>query len=74
MLENMSQKIPEATECKNCNYITIRKKDFKKHITTAKHKRLVNASNLQINNIFNCYCGKSYCHDSSYYRHKKKCT
>lgn len=77
MLENKPQKIPEVFECKSCNYNTFSKKDFKKHNETIKHKRLVNASNMlvekTINNIFVCCCGKSYCHDSSYYRHKKKC-
>ena len=74
MLENLSKKIPEVFECKKCNYNTSSKKDFNKHIATSKHKRIVNASNLPINNIFKCSCGKSYWHDSSYYRHKKKCT
>ena len=37
---------------------------------------LVNASNniLPSNYRFNCICGKSYGHDSSYYRHKKICS
>jgi hypothetical protein len=77
MLENKSKKIPELFECKSCYYNTSSKKDFKKHTETLKHKRLVNASDMlveQINhNTFVCCCGKSYCHDSSYYRHKKKC-
>jgi len=77
MLENLSQKIPELFECKNCDYATSSKKDFNKHILTLKHKKLVNASNMLVNetktNTFVCCCGKSYFHDSSYYRHKKKC-
>jgi len=78
MLENKSHKIPKIFECKSCNYNTSSKKDFKKHTDTNKHKRLVNASNMLIektidNQTFVCCCGKSYCHDSSYYRHKKKC-
>jgi hypothetical protein len=77
MLVKKSQKIPEIFECKNCNYNTCSKKDFKKHTETIKHNRLVNASTMLVeetsNKIFICYCGKSYCHDSSYYRHKKKC-
>jgi len=78
MLSNKSQKIPLNFECKNCNYNTSSKKDFKKHNDTLKHQRLVNASYMLVeetnhNNTFLCFCGKSYCHDSSYYRHKKKC-
>ena len=71
MDSNNSKKIPDKYECCLCNYITVSKKDFNKHILSNKHKRLVNASKLQINNIFICSCGKSYWHDSSYYRHKK---
>ena len=77
MLENKSKKIPELFECKSCYYNTSSKKDFKKHTNTLKHKRLVNASDMLVDkinhNTFVCCCGRSYCHDSSYYRHKKKC-
>jgi hypothetical protein len=85
MLVNKSQKSLNVFECKQCNYNTSSKKDFNKHTDTLKHKRVVNASNasginfpiegtIYNNNIFTCCCGKSYCHDSSYYRHKKKCS
>jgi len=77
MLENIPKKIPIFFECNSCNYNTCSKKDFKKHIQTIKHNRLVNASNMLVeetsNKTFICCCGKSYCHDSSYYRHKKTC-
>ena len=78
MLVKKSQKIPKIFECKKCYYNTCSKKDFKKHTETLKHNRLVNASNMLVeetkhNNTFVCCCGKSYCHESSYYRHKKKC-
>ena len=88
MLVNQFQKIPATFECNKCNYNTSSKKDFEKHTATVKHKRLVNASTppspqscdsissplpTQNNGKFICCCGKFYCHDSSYYRHKKKC-
>ena len=38
-----SQKIPKKFECKICNYNCSNKKDFNKHLLTAKHKRLTNA-------------------------------
>jgi hypothetical protein len=69
--------------CKCCKYDTSSKKDYKKHILTEKHSRLANAIKMladstilspQQNQTFVCNCGKSYVHDSSYYRHKKKCT
>ena len=71
-----SLKNPENYFCEYCNYITSSKKDFNKHILTAKHQKLVNASNMLVDLSlpkFICNCGKSYAHDSSYYRHKKVC-
>jgi hypothetical protein len=82
MVSNNSKKIPENYECCFCNYITVSKKDFNKHILSNKHIRLENASKmLEISNelpsndnkTYACKCGKTYSHDSSYYRHKKKC-
>jgi hypothetical protein len=74
-----SQKNPDNYLCDCCNYITCSKKDFNKHILTAKHKMLENASKMLVNlspyhnQRFICNCGKTYAHDSSYYRHKNKC-
>jgi hypothetical protein len=72
-----SQKNPEKYFCEYCYYKSSNKKDYNKHLLTAKHTRLVNASNMLVDlslKRFICNCGKSYTHDSSYYRHKKKCT
>jgi hypothetical protein len=80
MASKKSQKNPENYLCECCNYETRIKKDYNKHILTAKHKKLVNASKMLVDSIdlsfkkFICDCRKSYTHDSSYYRHKKKCT
>jgi hypothetical protein len=82
MASDNSQKIPKKYECSFCSYITVSKKDFNKHILSNKHKRLVNASKMlenpnelssNDNKMYLCNCGKTYSHDSSYYRHKKKC-
>ena len=75
-----SLKNPDNYFCECCNYNTSSKKDFNKHILTSKHQRLANASKMLVDsgNVsltkFICNCGKSYTHDSSYYRHKKNCT
>lgn len=73
MLVKKSQKIPFFFECKKCDYKTSSKKDYKKHTETMKHNMLVNASNIPIkpSKTFTCSCGKSYFHESSYYRHIK---
>ncbi len=74
-----SLKNPDNYFCECCNYNTYSKKDFNKHILTPKHQKLVNASKMLVDSVnlsltkFICNCGKSYTHDSSYYRHKKNC-
>ena len=75
-----SLKNPDSYFCQCCNYKTSSKKDYNKHNLTAKHQKLVNASKMLVDSgnlslkKFICNCGKSYNHDSSYYRHKKNCT
>jgi hypothetical protein len=69
-------KNPIEYECKKCVYITNNKKDFNKHLLTAKHQKLTN--NLQKedkipNQKYICNCGKEYSHRQSLYTHNKKC-
>ena len=61
--------------CETCDFSCCKKGDYTRHLTTGKHKMLVNASNTSIKHQpeFNCICGKNYKHDSSYYKHKKSC-
>jgi len=54
--------------CEKCNYITINKKDYKKHLLTKKH---IDKSNLK--KEYKCECGKVYNYNGSLYNHKKKC-
>jgi hypothetical protein len=57
--------------CKKCDYSTNDKKDWNKHILTAKHtKSTKGAENKKIVCIF---CDKSYKYKSGLSRHKKKC-
>ena len=75
----MSQKIPKKFSCEKCDYKCFNKKDFNKHLNTAKHK---NISNRTISNTLNpqkspkyiCECGKEYKARSSLWYHKKKCS
>ena len=74
----MSQKIPKYFYCENCKYKTVSKKDFNKHILTAKHKNTTNTTkkspkNPITINHYSCECGKSYLHRASLFNHKKKC-
>jgi hypothetical protein len=71
-------KNPEIFNCENCNYLTSSLKDYTKHCSTQKHKRLTNTNDLsqkipQNNVSFSCICGNVYKHMSSLCKHKKKC-
>jgi hypothetical protein len=69
-------KNPNLYICKNCHYKTYNKKDYKKHLSTQKHKNLTNPNNTYLANpikIHNCLCGKKYKHSSTLSAHKKKC-
>jgi len=67
--------------CEICHYTCSKKSSWEQHNLTAKHKykhEMTTNSDMSNNtlNIINytCNCGKEYKHDSSFYRHKKKCT
>ena len=62
--------------CETCDYMTSRKSQYDRHLETAKHKkssqRIVSTSEKYSNFVY-CDCGKSYKHETSYYKHKKMC-
>ena len=76
-----SPKVAQKFYCKLCDYSTSKKTDYTKHLSTDKHKKRQNGSDLVGNDSekspkvsqYKCECGKSYKYDSGYYRHKKKC-
>jgi hypothetical protein len=69
--------------CECCDYSSSRKSDYKKHLTTHKHKLVTNSYNFETNNdaqqtivaqkCYECECGKSYKHRQNLHAHKKKC-
>ena len=73
------QKNAKKNICDKCDFTCNKLSDWNRHISTAKHKMIVNDS--KNGSIFTpknatpfvCECGKSYKYDSGYYRHKKKC-
>jgi hypothetical protein len=72
------KKSPQLHICIKCDYNTSSLKDYNKHLTTAKHKRLINANNISQKvsdkcQNYECDCGKSYKHMSSLCKHKKTC-
>ena len=80
MIAEKIPKIPKIFECEMCEYSTCNKKDYKKHLSTSKHKMVINGNKMVIEKSqnpqhnFDCICGKSYKHNSGYCRHKKSCT
>ena len=76
MVEKKSSKVVKKFHCEKCHYSCSRKYDYEKHLSTRKHKMVVNDSKLskKSEKKYFCECGKSYSHDSGYYRHKRTCT
>lgn len=69
--------------CELCDFETSHSGKWKRHIETKKHKTremvydgmfLGQKRTDSKNTVFSCSCGKTYRHQSGYYRHKKKCT
>jgi hypothetical protein len=67
--------------CEKCKYITDNKKDYSKHLLTAKHQKRENilhknpgTDNEADEKIYYCNCGKTYKHHSSLWNHKNKCS
>tara|TARA_Y100000992_G_C21271431_1_gene497129 strand:+ start:181 stop:1146 length:966 start_codon:yes stop_codon:yes gene_type:complete len=76
MLTKKPQKTPIEFICIKCDFICSNKKDYERHILTAKHKRLTNANiknPKKPQKIYTCLCGKEYKQAPSLSRHKKKC-
>ena len=81
MLTKKTQKNPKNFLCKLCGFVSSNIKDYKRHISTRKHKMLTNVDTCIIAEskiqtppeIFACECGKVYKHRQSLSVHKKKC-
>ena len=76
MLTPKTPKTPKTYSCEYCDFICSNKKDYNRHVLTAKHQMLSNANEKAKKNpkIFMCSCGKEYKQAPSLTRHKKKCT
>ena len=74
-----NQKNTEKTPsflCNICDFKCCRRGEYKRHIETIKHKMLTDANKKTPKNeiiIFNCICGNTYNHKSSFSRHKRTC-
>jgi hypothetical protein len=74
---------PEKTgkrfSCEACDFYTCDKKDYSRHLTTAKHKILINTNKKPEKTEddescqYECECGRIYKHAPSLYTHRKRC-
>jgi hypothetical protein len=76
----MDCKIPKISFkycCSCCSLETNNKKDYNKHLATAKHMNRINADNLEQKNrnkLFICkQCNKGYTARNSLWYHEKVC-
>ena len=74
----MTQKTPKNVFkfiCESCDFKCCNKKDFKRHMSTDKHKMMTNDDKKTPKNpaAFMCSCGKSYKYRQGLSLHKKKC-
>ena len=73
MTTDFSQNNENPFYCEKCDYTTKRKIDFNKHLSTAKHKKVINTTEKSSNNVLHhCSCGKAYPYRASLFNHKKK--
>ena len=72
-IENIkSTKQIKEYNCENCNFITRRICDYKRHLLTVKHKCIIEGNKKAINTN-TCICGKEYKNRHGLSRHKKTC-
>jgi hypothetical protein len=72
-IKNSEQEDPTIFNynCNSCNYDTIRKSQYERHISTTKHQALVKNN---IKDELKCSnCNKTYMDRSGLWKHKKKC-
>jgi len=73
---NDLEKVVNKIYCKLCDFGCNKKGDWNRHLTTGKHKRLINPNSytsFHLEKQYTCNCGKVYKHMSSLCAHKKIC-
>tara|TARA_Y100000389_G_scaffold204645_1_gene258555 strand:- start:4993 stop:5958 length:966 start_codon:yes stop_codon:yes gene_type:complete len=75
----MTEKVPKKEkiyECKICDFVTLRKSHYDRHLLTAKHQKNENSykkGQKSTTRDFICICGKTYIRRQNLYSHKKTC-
>jgi len=71
----MTQKTPKTPiiyDCNYCEFVSCNKKDYKRHLSTRKHKMMTN-DDAKKPYIYSCDCGNKYKYRQGLFNHKKKC-
>ena len=75
----ITEKMPKNAEkfhCEKCNFICSKKSNYNKHLTTAKHKKIINDNKKMPKSAEPLICGhcnKEFKYASGLSRHKQKC-
>ena len=77
MATHKTPKNPLEYICEKCDFKCSNKKDYKRHLLTAKHQMALNGNTWQHKwqqpTSYTCDCGRAYMHRASLYKHKKVC-
>lgn len=79
MVTEITSKNEKKYLCDSCQYTCCKLGDFKRHLSTSKHKKqtdcntIVTSDVIQKKNEFICKCGITYSNRTSLWRHKKQC-
>ena len=74
-----TKKDPKSTiifHCKLCNYTSCKKSLYERHLSTGKHQKISNETNMKQNSTekFHCMCGHFFNSRTTLWRHKNKCS
>ena len=70
-------KNPKFFHCEKCNFTCYNKKDYKRHILTAKHKKETletHRKQTKTPKQFQCECGRKYTTRGGLWKHQQKCS
>lgn len=74
----MTPKVPKSSHkfiCKDCDYHTIRKSQYERHLLTTKHIQMTSNDDIvqQRSYGYVCECGKKYKYRQGLFAHRKTC-
>ena len=67
-----SPKLAKKFYCEKCDYNCSKESDYKKHLSTRKHKMETNGNKTRQNSPYICECGIEYKTRSGLFKHKQK--